>query len=67
MECGTVLQPGGRERRVERRGVGHAAAPLPRRRQPQRPPRRRVRRRPLPAAVHRRRRLATAAAHLERA
>eukprot|EP00964_Phaeocystis_antarctica_P041239 scaffold23584_cov75-Phaeocystis_antarctica.AAC.2 len=62
-----VLQPGRRERRVERRSVGHVAAPLPRRRQPERPPRRRVRRRPLPTAVHRRHRLATAAAHLERA
>eukprot|EP00964_Phaeocystis_antarctica_P008642 scaffold4673_cov63-Phaeocystis_antarctica.AAC.2 len=51
----------------KRRGVGHVAAPLPRRRQPERPPRRRVRRRPLPAAVHRRHCLATAAAHLERA
>eukprot|EP00964_Phaeocystis_antarctica_P018700 scaffold10323_cov78-Phaeocystis_antarctica.AAC.5 len=66
-ERGAVLQPDRRERCVERRGVGHAAAPLPRRRQPQRPPRRRVRRRPLPAAVHRRHPVATAAAHLERA
>eukprot|EP00964_Phaeocystis_antarctica_P053039 scaffold31081_cov64-Phaeocystis_antarctica.AAC.2 len=31
-ESGTVLQPGCREHRVERRGVGHVAAPLPRRR-----------------------------------
>eukprot|EP00964_Phaeocystis_antarctica_P040597 scaffold23206_cov82-Phaeocystis_antarctica.AAC.2 len=66
-ERGAVLQPGGRERSVERRGVGHVAAPLPRRRQPERPPRRRIRIRPLPAAVHHCRRLATAAAHLERA
>eukprot|EP00964_Phaeocystis_antarctica_P028071 scaffold15817_cov70-Phaeocystis_antarctica.AAC.7 len=55
------------ERRVERRGVGHVAAPLPRRQQPEWPPSCRARRRPLPAAVHRRRRLATAAAHLKRA
>eukprot|EP00964_Phaeocystis_antarctica_P019452 scaffold10733_cov72-Phaeocystis_antarctica.AAC.1 len=66
-ERGAVLQPGRRERRVERRGVGHVAAPLPRRRQAKRPPRRRVRRHPLPAAVHRRRPVASAAAHLERA
>eukprot|EP00964_Phaeocystis_antarctica_P029840 scaffold16824_cov81-Phaeocystis_antarctica.AAC.2 len=66
-ERGAVLQPGRRERSVEPRGVGRAAAPLPRRRQSQWPPRRRVRRRPLPTAVHRRHRLAIAAAHLERA
>eukprot|EP00964_Phaeocystis_antarctica_P003618 scaffold1950_cov72-Phaeocystis_antarctica.AAC.5 len=66
-ERGAVLQPSCRERSVERRCVGHVAAPLPRRREPQWPPRRRIRRRPLPAAVHRRRRLSTAAAHLERA
>eukprot|EP00964_Phaeocystis_antarctica_P064605 scaffold38879_cov74-Phaeocystis_antarctica.AAC.2 len=55
------------ERSVKRRCVGHVAAPLPRRRQPQQPPRRCARRRPLPAAVHRHRRLARTAAHLERA
>eukprot|EP00964_Phaeocystis_antarctica_P067500 scaffold40864_cov59-Phaeocystis_antarctica.AAC.2 len=48
-ECGAELHPIRKYRSVERRGVGYAAAPLPRRRQPQRPPRLRIRCRPLPS------------------